>query len=482
MRSLFILLLFFQVSGSFCFSQCISPVNFQKQKDAPSAIPLFQHYLTVRRDTAAARPYLYAAAKEGGLIIYNVSSLSTASQVATVPSSSLAGLDVNSLVQSGNYLYLALGDIFSSSSQKSGMAIIDVSSPASPLIKSVYTYTANSGAGGVAVDGNTAYLAAMQNGILVLDVTNKSNVQLVSVKKPSVNFPVVNPSSSDLLKINARSLIVKNNLIYLCYDAGGVRILDAGNKASLKETGRYANSLLNNRPRAYNNLVLNDTLVYVAADYCGMEVLNVKDTAHIKQVGWWNPWNCQNTGNTWFNSPGHTNEIEFDPACKLIFMSAGRSDLMAVSVANPAMPDSCSQFGLKTDSIGTWGLGRYGNQIYLAYLSTWPLFTPFRSEWSGIKIITYNNACVTELFEHINTEGVSVYPNPANDKIYFEGVSSTNGSLCIYTLTGTLIYEKDFAAGSLRWQLDTKSMARGMYIVRISDRNSVHTKRLVLSD
>lgn len=481
MRSFFFFHLFLFCSGIELFSQCISPVNFQKQKDVPSAIPLFQHYLTVRRDTAVSRPYLYAAAKEGGLIIYNISSLSTPLQLATIPTSSLAGLDVNSLVQGGNYLYLALGDIFNSSSQKSGMAIVDVSNPATPLIKSVYTYTANSGAGGVAIDGNTAYLAAMQNGVIVLDVANKSNIQLVSVKKPSVHFPVANPSSSDLLKINARSLVVKNGLIYLCYDAGGVRVLNAANKNNLVETGRYCNSQLNSRPRAYNNLVLNDTLVYVAADYCGMEVLNVKDTAHIKQTGWWNPWNCQSTANTWFNSPGHTNEIEYDPVCKLVFMSAGRSDLMAVSVANPALPDSCSQFGLKKDSVGTWGLGRYGNQIYLAYLSTWPLFTPFRSEWSGIKILTYNNSCVTGLSKFALDGGLNVYPNPAAEKLTIEGIATTNGSLRIYSLTGALICEREFESGTQHWQLDTGGIARGVYILRISDRNSTKSMRLLLS-
>jgi hypothetical protein len=117
--------------------------------------------------------------------------------------------------------------------------------------------------------------------------------------KPSIHFPKINPDASEQLKINVRQIAAKNDILYVCYDAGGVRIVNATNKTTLVETGQYSNPALINRARAYNNLVLNDSLVYVATDYCGMEILNVKDTSQITQTSWWNPWNCETASNTW---------------------------------------------------------------------------------------------------------------------------------------------------------------------------------------
>lgn len=462
------------------FAQCTTPLNLQNPKNLASANLLLQHYLSVRRDSSAAKPYLYVAAKATGLIIYNIGNLSSPSTVTTIPVSAFSGLDVNSITQAGNYIYLALGDIFNSSSQKSGMAIVDISNPQLPQVKSVYSFTANSGAGGVAVQGNYAFLAAMQNGILVLDISNKSSIQFVSQLKPSVHFPKANPNTSELQKINARSLVVNGDRLYLCYDAGGVRVINVNNKSSIKESGRYSNSLLNNRARAYNNMVLEDTLIYVAADYCGMEVLNVKDTSNIKRIGWWNPWKCETTANTWFNSPGHTNEIEYDPSCKVVFMSAGKSDLMAVSVANPLQPDSCTQFGLKTDSAGTWGLGRYANQVYLAYISTWPLYIPFRSEWSGIKILTYNNSCATGLPDY-SLAALKVFPNPAADLLRISGIAGQQVKLSLYSVDGKLVYETT-SEGNDQVNINTRLFARGVYFLRISNTEMTLNREVILAD
>jgi hypothetical protein len=90
------------------------------------------------------------------------------------------------------------------------------------------------------------------------------------------------------------------------------------------------------------------------------------------------------------NSQGHTNEIEFDPTCKLIFMSAGRSDVFAINVNNPLAPDSCARFGIPTDSLGSWGIGRYNNQLYVSYIYA---AIPIYANWGGTKILTYDNNC-----------------------------------------------------------------------------------------
>ncbi len=455
------------------YSQCLTPVNFVKPGEKPMPNPLFNHNMTARRDSTPSKPYLYVAAKAQGLQIYNISSLSAPVFASSVAVSSLSNLDVNSITQVGNYLYLALGNIFTATAQPSGMAIVNVSNPVSPTVTGIFTHTATSGTGYVAVDGNYVYLAAMQNGVIVVDATNKSAPVFVSQLKPNVNFPKNSPTPSELDKINARSIVVKNNIMYLCYDAGGLRIINTTNKNNLKETGRYSNPALLTRPRAYNNLVLNDSLVYVACDYAGMEVLKIKDTANITQVGWWNPWNAHLASNNWLNSPGHTNEIEFDANCRIVFMSAGRSDIMAVSVANPALPDSCSQYGNKTDTLGTWGLGKWQNQIYACYISTWPWYIPFNSQWSGVKILTYSNVCSIGINELAENKATLVYPNPASSEINLN-FQNTNGFIELYDITGRKMMSAGLTKGENK--LNISAFNAGVYFYKINSRDGVNLK------
>ncbi len=448
-------------------AQCLQPVNFQLQKNLPMTFPTIQLNMTAHRDTAAAKPYLYICGKGAGLLIYNISSVTTPTLVTTIGISSLNGLHVMSSTQAGNYLYLALGDHFNSSAQKSGMAIVNITNPASPIVTCTYSYTANSGAGHVAVDGNYAYLSAMQNGIIVLDVTNKSNIIFKSGFKPSIQFPKVNPNASEQAKINVRQITVKNNILYVCYDAGGIRIVNATNKLALVETGQYSNPLLNTRARAYNNLVLNDSLIYVASDYCGLEILNVKDTASITQVSWWNPWNCETTVNTWFNSVGHANEIEYDPICKTVFMSAGRSDLLAVNVSNPLAPDSCSRFGIPTDSLATWGLGRYKNQLYLSYIYA---SVPFYANWGGTKILTYDNNCVTSIDELAINENVSFYPNPVNRILHILNVNYKSQKTFKYEIVNSL--GEKCLQGISEANIDVSLLEQGIYTLKLYSKDS----------
>ena len=453
-------------------SQCLQPVNFQLQKNLAMPFPTIQLNMTAHRDTSASKPYLYISGKGAGLLIYNISSITSPTLVTTIGISSFNGLHVMSSTQSGNYLYLALGDHFNASAQKSGMAIVNISNPASPTVTATYSFTANSGAGQVAVEGNYAYLSAMQNGIIVLNVTNKSNIIQESVFKPSIHFPKINPDASEQLKINVRQIAAKNDILYVCYDAGGVRIVNATNKTTLVETGQYSNPALINRARAYNNLVLNDSLVYVATDYCGMEILNVKDTSQITQTSWWNPWNCETASNTWTNSQGHTNEIEFDPTCKLIFMSAGRSDVFAINVNNPLAPDSCARFGIPTDSLGSWGIGRYNNQLYVSYIYA---AIPFYANWGGTKILTYDNNCSSTGIQKLKfKEEVSLFPNPVISNLYLNNLTNESWHYKIINALG-----QECKVGESLNNIDVSELKAGNYSIRLFSKTSSKTIKFI---
>lgn len=339
-------------------------------------------YLTSKADVLG-RPYLYVAAKEGGLKIFSLNG--NINPVATMATGSYGSLHVMNLSQSGNYLYLALGNHFGTAQQSPGMAIIDVSNPENPSFKSFWSDNSKTGGSGIVeTSGNYAYLGAMGNGLIILDITNKSLPVVRSIYQPSILYPDPNP---DPKKYNARGMDIINDLVYLCYDAGGLRIINVSDKMQPVETGRYSNPDMNGKPRAYNNVVVDGSLAYLAVDYCGMEVVNISNPAACSLVSWWNPWNCQTSPLNWFTSNGHCNEIALDRSNHLVFMSSGKSDLQVVNVTDPSKPVLAKEYGGTGNNLGTWGVSIRGNQAYLTYICS---LVPFSSNWTGVKVLDYS--------------------------------------------------------------------------------------------
>lgn len=328
------------------------------------------------------RPFLYVAANEGGLLIYDVRQ--APQLVRSIPISKLRSMHVMSLSQAGKHVFLALGNHWGKR-DTAGLAVIDVTSPAEASVAGVWKDSEANGAGGaIVVKGRTAYLAAMGNGLVVLDVGTPSALRVLARLLPDPAYPEARTERS---KINARGLALRKNLLFLCYDAGGVRVIDVADPKKPAEVGRWSNPAMNGRPRAYNNLVLNGSLAYVAVDYVGLEILDIANPAAIKLVSWWNPWNPKLEGLRWFSSPGHANEIAYDARSKVVLMSAGRSDLVAVDVAAPTRPRQVGSIGAVGDRQATWGLSMHDDIIYLSYIRT--LGIPFAADWPGVKAFRY---------------------------------------------------------------------------------------------
>ena len=405
------------------------------------------------------RPYLYVANKEAGLTIYDILTISSPTAVDTVPTSLYDTLDVMSLTQDGNYLYLAVGNHFTNP-QQGGLAIVDVIDPTKPVLTDYYVVPASgSGAGIVKVEGNYAYLGAMKSGLVILDVSNKNAITFVSQFVPDINYPVSSPNP-DLY--NVRGMAVKNSIVYLCYDAGGLRIINCTDKLNPVETGRYANPATYipiNLPRAYNNIILNDSLVYIAVDYCGLEVLNVSDTGNITLTGWWNPYNCPD--NNWFTSPSHTNEMHFDQSCKVLFVSTGKSDMIVIDVSDPTQPDSCNFYGGVSNNIGTWGVSSYQNEIYLSYVCA---VIPFSSNWTGVKILT-SWPCSGTNIKELNSNEFSIYPNPAENELNIQAsVSLDEAEITIFNTLGQPVKIISKIEGR-QLTIDTKELSIGIYFI-----------------
>jgi hypothetical protein len=324
--------------------------------------------------------YLYVAEKSGGVVVLKLGPNDRApARVAVVARKQLGRLDAMNLAERGSRLYVALGNFFTGGSA-AGLAILDVSIPEHPRVLSIWmSPTKMKGSAAVVADNRYAYLGAMTQGVLILDVSNPAAPTLVTTFLPGVNFPRPNPTA--VQRPNARGLALVGDRLYIADDAGGLRIADVSDRLHPREIGRCVNPAMGTKQQAYNNVAVNGSYAYVAVDYAGLEVLDVSDPAHIQQVGWWNPWHADTPANLWLNSPGHTNQIALDAAHALVYLSAGDSELQVVDVSDPRHPVLAAEHGRPKDGRGTWGLALGDTAVYLADITA---LIPFHSTWSGL--------------------------------------------------------------------------------------------------
>lgn len=411
-HSFLLLLSFFQCCPSFSQTPAL---NFQLKSEFVVPFPATPQAIVP--DTEK-KPYFYLAAKAGGLLVYNIENESLPVLVKTIPIAQLNNLEVMNATQRGHLLYLSLGNFFGEVNlQAPGIAIIDVSEPNNPIVLDVWdSGVVVQGSGSVTVDGDFAYLCAMKKGLIILNISNPDSIKYVSEITPDKNFPLPNPDG--VHEPRARGVAIRDNIAFLCYDAGGLRVINITDKNHPIETGRYINStpfVPTEKQQAFNNILLDGNKAYIATDYCGMEILDISDTAHISSLGWWNPWQCQSITNLWIGSPGHTNQLAFDTTLQLVFLASGQSELSVVDVSNPIAPSLAGNYGTIDNGIGTWGMALDGNRVYLVYIAT---FIPFASNWAGVKILDWQLG--SGIYESDIFFKGNLVPNPFGENFRFE--------------------------------------------------------------
>lgn len=349
--------------------------KLQWELETPNALPQ-------AACTDAQGEHLFVALKTGGVAILRLRGDRVPKLVAKIPRHQLGGLEAMNLFRRQHLLFIALGNFFAKG-RPAGLAIIDVSNPSRAKVTSVWkSDEPMRGSAVVVVDRTTAYLGGMSHGVLTFDVRDPNAIKHLATYQPDIHFPQKNPNS--IQHPNARGMAIHGNLLYVAYDAGGLRVLNVRNPKQPREIARYINPKMKGKAQAYNNIVLDGTKAYIAIDYAGLEVVDIAKPTKIRQLGWWNPWQAGTVKNVWVNSPGHTNQILFDKQRKQVYLSAGDSELRVINVANSQAPVGLGGYGEPKNKLGVWGLAARKKQVYLCYIKT---AIPFRGTWSGIKAV-----------------------------------------------------------------------------------------------
>lgn len=367
----------------------ILPANILSAQDTRKFKLLWEHPTGLELPQALVvdalkRPYLHVAMMSGGLHVLDISNNNASPKVvAKLGVEQFGKLHVMHVAQRGELLYVALGDHFAAGGAHAGLAIVNVKNPKQPKVVGLWKSPENqTGSAVVLVEGKYAYLGAMKEGVIIFDVSRPDKIERLSTYLSDIHFPRKNPTK--VQHPNARGLFLQGNLLYVAFDAGGLRILDVTDKKKPKEIGRYANKAMDKKQQAYNDVIVEKGLAYLPCDYAGFEIVDVRKPGDMKQVGWWNPWEAHTLKNLWFNSPGHTNQIALDTKKKLAYLSAGDSDLQVIDISNPSQPRLATSYGGPKDKLGVWGLTLSSDRIYLLYITA---VIPFQGTWAGIKAL-----------------------------------------------------------------------------------------------
>ena len=408
------------------------------------------------------RPYIYTANKEYGVVFFKYTPALGLHPVRVFMVTQFQNLlKPTDLVQRGQYLYVALGDFESLSPQAAGLAIIDLTDPESATILGQWNNpTFNKGCAAICVDSTHAYLALMEKGILVLDVSDPSAPAFTSKLALDLNWP----APPGLFNVpHARGLALRDTDLWVSFDAGGLRRVDVSDKLFPKETARYLNPALDAVAQpAYNSANLVGDYLFAAVDYCGLDVVDISTPAQPQNAAWINPWNCTNS--SWNGSPGHSNQVATARHDSLLFLSGADTELLAYSISTPGQPRPIGQWGALQDSVATWGLDANDSLVVLTQLWS-PLDIPFVAQHGGLKLLRYRHASTSTSIEPTpDAPGIGLAPNPVRDLLHIHFPDSGAYAWTLIDALGRVVMSGRQAAGEARTRvLDLQHLPAGAY-------------------
>ncbi|MBL7776353.1 MAG: hypothetical protein JNK89_10155, partial [Saprospiraceae bacterium] len=332
-------------------------------------------------------------------------------------------------------LYVSLGGFAGLFPQKAGLAVIDVSNPAQAVVTGLWSDPAfDRGCAAVRVDGNYAYLGAMDKGVIVVDISNPAAPKLVSKAELDPDWP--HPPGI-FTEPHARGFAVRGDEVWTCFDAGALRLVNVFDKQNPVEAYKYVNEDIEAAGQiAYNTAIIAGNYLYAAVDYCGIDIVDISKPEQPVNAGWINPWNCNNVN--WNGRPGHTNQLATACNNQLLFASGADTEVLAWSLANPTQPHLIGQHATLLDSAATWGIDVNDSLVALAFVWN-PLNIPYIAKKGGIQLLRWSCPTTSPAPESPNAGfDFLLAPNPCTDRVTVQASGQLTDPLpwALYDLHG----------------------------------------------
>lgn len=423
-----------------------------------------------------ARPYVYLACSDSGLFVWDITVPTAPVVIKRMPTSLFGDLSVTNIEQDGTLLYLALGALENS---EPGIAVLDVTDATEPMVLDHYAHAAFSHGGAIVkVKDGFAYVGAMSDGLLVVDVSDPQDVQFHSTYLPDPSWPGIASYAP-----NARGMAIVDTLLYIAFDAGGLRVLSIADPSAPYQIAQYLNPqhpLLTNP--AYNNIVVKDDRLFVAIDYCGLEVLDITDPAMPQQVEWLNPWSC--FGLNWFGSDGHANELVLARNDSLLLMSAGDSEVLVYDVTDSDDPLLMGGHIVPNDTAAAWGVDAFGDLIVAGYINNHGLpFQPFDSKFGGAVLFNMQVDFTTSVGnETMEQAPFVIWPQPADNVLNVRWADALDAPITaeLFDMQGRSVTMSQLRSADA-WSLDIASLPSGIYMMRLGSSSAVRTMPVIIA-
>lgn len=409
-------------------------------------------------------PYLFMACGDSGLITLDISSPATPVVADRKTTGDLGGSAATNLEQEGSLLYVSLG-AFQGIGNNAGLAILDISDPSAPLVLDVWDSSGTflHGSAIVKVKDDLALLGAMEDGILVFDVGDPSDIQFVSSYQPDPAWPGIAGYDPQ-----ARGMAIANDVLYLAYDAGGLRAIDISDPAAPAPIGQYVNpDLPAFTPPAYNNVVVIGDRAYVTVDYCGLEVIDVGDPSNMAQVEWLNPWSC--FGLSWVGSDGHTNELLGTMGDSLLVVSGGDSEVLAFDITDPDLPLLKGGVIQANDSAVAWGVDAFNGRVVASFINNHGALglQPYDAKYGGV--VLYDAVVEFSVaMGEAQLPALEHFPDPTTGELTLVTPAELAGARAtVRDMTGRPCAVVDLEVPLTH--IDLSGLAHGTYLLTVAD-------------
>ncbi|MBN4057038.1 choice-of-anchor B family protein [bacterium AH-315-J21] len=224
------------------------------------------------KDVKTFQRYAYAAEQGGPIQIIDLGFLpDSAITVGAFTAPDITGSHNIYIDTLTGFAYLAMNG-----AGRRDIRILDLTNPISPTEVGALSQTDAFCSVGTAdthdmwCEGDTCYYASLNDGILVIDVTDKSAPTFIQMHRYSKNFTHSIWPSAD------RKFVFTTDEI----PGGHLRIFDVQNKNQIRQVGSYQAT----ESSIIHNAFVRDTLIFIAYYGEGVKVLNIVDPAQPVEV------------------------------------------------------------------------------------------------------------------------------------------------------------------------------------------------------
>jgi len=352
-----------------------------------------------------------------------------------------------SLYVEGDYLYVVTYD-WTTTPDTHRIFCYDITDPSAPAYVDEVSYQSSSWyTRDIVVDGDYAYVAGYSDGVIIIDVSDPSNMRLLDsqydangyayrvlkvgpelfVADGTVGMTILNvsmlttPTSASTYDTpgSARSVRIQGNFAYVADDTSGLRIVNITDPDNIASEGTYSSGTSN----TYGVWASGD-YAYMADDTNGLHIIDVSDTSSPTLMGT-------------FDTGGNAYDVQV--LHKTAYVADQSQGLRIIDVTDPGDLDELGFYDTGSNAYAVW---TSGNVAYIA------------DDANGIVAVNVLDPTAPALLDTYDTAGRAVDVEVDGDIAY---VADRAGGLVILDIS-------DPSNMDLVATYDTDGEARGVFV------------------